>query len=353
MTDLLYVANDDTSFAIKALAFDFNHQTVFLLGEDDTILEEQVINPQEILRFFSLDPLAAKYPHNSPHAFSENRVVDSKELEGAESIQSNTLRYSAYSPGEKKEIFAVGFETGSDRRYRIGSQQLIEGLSKVEARHIAIEYALSDYGPLKGTKFKKWWDKPSREPLRTLEKIWKAVSPIAPFAIYHATETYLSPSSYDEVVTDLTIKMMTLYYGATFRPGSTANSYLTAPDASKGFASSFHSVHEFSYKINLIYHTLYNYYGGFAEQDGSVSPVNEAFMKDNLMDIMPDFYKATEAMQAHGTRIPDLLTPSAMRRSYLDKLEVPKNTNKPIGMPQDGVVVDKKYPVLKRGCGCR
>jgi RHS repeat-associated protein len=35
-------------------------------------------------RFFSVDPLAAKYPHNSVYAFSENRVVDGVELEGLE-----------------------------------------------------------------------------------------------------------------------------------------------------------------------------------------------------------------------------------------------------------------------------
>jgi RHS repeat-associated protein len=35
-------------------------------------------------RFWSIDPLAAKYPHNSPYAFSENRVIDGIELEGLE-----------------------------------------------------------------------------------------------------------------------------------------------------------------------------------------------------------------------------------------------------------------------------
>lgn len=35
-------------------------------------------------RFLSIDPLAAKYPHNSPYAFSENRVIDGVELEGLE-----------------------------------------------------------------------------------------------------------------------------------------------------------------------------------------------------------------------------------------------------------------------------
>jgi RHS repeat-associated protein len=35
-------------------------------------------------RFFAVDPLAADYPHNSPYAFSENRVLDKVELEGLE-----------------------------------------------------------------------------------------------------------------------------------------------------------------------------------------------------------------------------------------------------------------------------
>jgi RHS repeat-associated protein len=35
-------------------------------------------------RFFAVDPLASKYPYNSPYAFSENRVFDGIELEGLE-----------------------------------------------------------------------------------------------------------------------------------------------------------------------------------------------------------------------------------------------------------------------------
>lgn len=35
-------------------------------------------------RFFAIDPLFADYPHNSPYAFSENRVIDGVELEGKE-----------------------------------------------------------------------------------------------------------------------------------------------------------------------------------------------------------------------------------------------------------------------------
>lgn len=35
-------------------------------------------------KFLSIDPLSSKYPHNSPYAFSENRVNDGVELEGLE-----------------------------------------------------------------------------------------------------------------------------------------------------------------------------------------------------------------------------------------------------------------------------
>ncbi len=37
-------------------------------------------------RFFAIDPLYKEYPHNSPYAFSENRVIDAIELEGGEKL---------------------------------------------------------------------------------------------------------------------------------------------------------------------------------------------------------------------------------------------------------------------------
>ena len=38
-------------------------------------------------RFFATDPLEAKYPWNSPYSFSENKVINSVELEGLEHHQ--------------------------------------------------------------------------------------------------------------------------------------------------------------------------------------------------------------------------------------------------------------------------
>jgi RHS repeat-associated protein len=42
----------------------------------------------EIGRFFNIDPLASKYVYNSPYAFSENRVINGRELEGLEWVNS-------------------------------------------------------------------------------------------------------------------------------------------------------------------------------------------------------------------------------------------------------------------------
>jgi RHS repeat-associated protein len=43
----------------------------------------------DIGRFFNIDPLADKYVYNSPYAFSENKVISSKELEGLEAEPIN------------------------------------------------------------------------------------------------------------------------------------------------------------------------------------------------------------------------------------------------------------------------
>jgi len=48
------------------------------------------IHDARIGRFLSVDPLAASYPWNSPYAFSENRVIDGRDLEGTEFQISNT-----------------------------------------------------------------------------------------------------------------------------------------------------------------------------------------------------------------------------------------------------------------------
>lgn len=53
-------------------------------GEGNSVNYKYRMHDPRIGRFFAIDPLAGSYPHNSPYAFSENRVIDGVELEGLE-----------------------------------------------------------------------------------------------------------------------------------------------------------------------------------------------------------------------------------------------------------------------------
>ena len=46
-------------------------------------------------RFMNIDPLAEEYPHNGTYNFSENRVVDGRELEGLEVVLINPTKSSS------------------------------------------------------------------------------------------------------------------------------------------------------------------------------------------------------------------------------------------------------------------
>lgn len=53
-------------------------------GEGNSVNYKYRMHDPRLGRFFAIDPLASKYPHNSVYAFSENRVIDCRELEGLE-----------------------------------------------------------------------------------------------------------------------------------------------------------------------------------------------------------------------------------------------------------------------------
>ena len=58
-----------------------------LKGKGNSVNYKYRMHDPRLGRFFAIDPLASEYPHNSPYAFSENRVIDLVELEGLEAAQ--------------------------------------------------------------------------------------------------------------------------------------------------------------------------------------------------------------------------------------------------------------------------
>jgi RHS repeat-associated protein len=61
-------------------------------GKGNSVNYKYRMHDPRLGRFFAVDPLASKYPHNSTYAFSENRVIDGVELEGLE-FGGNRLNY--------------------------------------------------------------------------------------------------------------------------------------------------------------------------------------------------------------------------------------------------------------------
>ena len=76
-----------------------------LKGEGNSLNYTFRMHDPRVGRFFALDPLFKKFPHNSPYAFSENRIMDGIELEGLEVVLFNTEK----NPNDQI-MFNVGTE---------------------------------------------------------------------------------------------------------------------------------------------------------------------------------------------------------------------------------------------------
>ena len=74
---------------------------------------EYRMHDTRIGRFWSVDPLAGKFPWNSTYAFAENRIVDGRELEGLEVVFSTEEFNSAGGIGQ----YGWNYVRGKGRAY--------------------------------------------------------------------------------------------------------------------------------------------------------------------------------------------------------------------------------------------
>ena len=86
----------NTGKIVRGYRFTFQSQESDdeIRGKGNSLNYKFRMHDPRIGRFFAVDPLAAKYPWNSPYAFSENRVVDGVELEGLEYIFYKVMSYN-------------------------------------------------------------------------------------------------------------------------------------------------------------------------------------------------------------------------------------------------------------------
>ena len=71
-------------------------------GKGNSVNYKYRMHDARLGRFFAIDPLVANFPWNSSYAFSENRVIDSKELEGLERFKISDRTTSLYNPETKQ-----------------------------------------------------------------------------------------------------------------------------------------------------------------------------------------------------------------------------------------------------------
>nr|WP_256463648.1 RHS repeat-associated core domain-containing protein [Flavobacterium sp. HJ-32-4] len=81
-------------------------------GEGNSLNYTYRMHDPRLGRFFAVDPLWSKYPANSPYSFSENRLIDGRELEGLERVRSLFLNrdfysYMEYDINTKRGRFAI------------------------------------------------------------------------------------------------------------------------------------------------------------------------------------------------------------------------------------------------------
>jgi len=94
-------------------------------GEGNSVNYKYRMHDPRLGRFFAVDPLAGKYPHNSPYAFSENRVIDGVELEGLEVFIIHGTSEQTYgdnfSEGAKEQFKRITGNTKLDDSFRWNS----------------------------------------------------------------------------------------------------------------------------------------------------------------------------------------------------------------------------------------
>ena len=75
--------------AMEGYRYFFNGQEADneVLGNGALHAFEYRMHDTRLGRFWSVDPLAGKFPWNSVYAFAENRVIDGRELEGLETVR--------------------------------------------------------------------------------------------------------------------------------------------------------------------------------------------------------------------------------------------------------------------------
>ena len=99
MTNHQQYSSQSTDFGGYRYFFNGQESDREVYGQGGLHAFEYRMHDTRIGRFWSVDPLAGKFPWNSVYAFAENRVVDGRELEGLEYLNADVCRWIFRSDG--------------------------------------------------------------------------------------------------------------------------------------------------------------------------------------------------------------------------------------------------------------
>ena len=83
-------------------------------GEGNSVNYEYRMHDPRVGRFFAVDPLTSKYPHNGPYNFSENRVIDGLELEGLEVVTKSSTGTASFGVSSFNETGMILDYSGTE-----------------------------------------------------------------------------------------------------------------------------------------------------------------------------------------------------------------------------------------------
>jgi len=85
----IFFSEEKTGAGLYRYGFQGQERDNEIKGNGNSINYKYRMHDPRLGRFFAIDPLASKYPYNSPYAFSENVVISHVELEGLEKARSS------------------------------------------------------------------------------------------------------------------------------------------------------------------------------------------------------------------------------------------------------------------------
>lgn len=102
LSEYLIIDNSNNSSNIKSIAFNLDEKFILFIDGQDSIIDKVKIEPNQLLRWLSVDPLSSKYPSLSPYNFVANTPINAIDPDGRYILFVNGLRLAQGNVDQQK-----------------------------------------------------------------------------------------------------------------------------------------------------------------------------------------------------------------------------------------------------------